>query len=462
MLSLIRTPKNYGFFALLCTAAFLLSGCSQQPVAQAQGSNAAAGVNQVIYKGIAAGITPEGFPYLGSADAPITLEEYSDFQCPYCARHFSQAFPTLMQKYIQSGQVKYVFRDMPLASLHPTSPQAHAAARCVAEQGATLFWAMHDTLFTNQEQWRSLPDPATYLAEAAKNAGADTAAYQACLAAGRSQTAVQQSIAAGSALGFNGTPSFQFIVNRSGKTYQLVGANPVDSYTQMIDTLLAGKEPSQPTPAPTAAPAELPLWANPRGLAPDPARPGFDLAGDPYKGSPQAKVVVVEFSNFQCPACQKHTLEAQPAIDKVLVDTGQVLWVFKNLPLRSEPQSTAAAAAAECAGEQGKFWQMHDLLFANQSQWAIDPPDPALTALAGQLKLDAAKFSACLAGRRALERVLNDLYDAQGVATTTPTFVVITGGKGTLMQGSRPSDEFIKTLQGFIDTANDKNTQSMP
>jgi protein-disulfide isomerase len=360
-----------------------------------------------------------------------------------------------MDQYIATGKVSYVFVDMPLAALHPTSHLGHAAARCVAEQGAARFWSLHDALFTHQDQWRSLPDPTSYLADVAKQTGVDMSQYTQCMSSGRSETAVQQSVAAGEALGFNGTPTFRFIAKEDGKTYTLSGAYPVDTFHQWIDQLLAGKAPAQdqPEPAATAKPAELPLWASAKGLAPDPNRAGYTLAGDPYKGDPKALVTVVEFSDFQCPACQKHHTDIQPAIDKALVDTGKIMWVFKNLPLREHPQASAAAAAAECAGKQGKFWPMHDLLFTSQASWAVDSPDSALLKLAGNLQLDAAQFTACYNSRDALEPVLRDVQDSQGVATTTPTFIILSGGKGSILNGSRPADQFISILQKFIDTA---------
>ena len=117
-----------------------------------------------VFHGLPAGVTPEGWPYLGRADAPITVEEYTDFLCPFCARHATGTLPALLERYVAPGQVRYVFRDMPLASLHPTAAAGHAAARCVAQQGAPLFWAMHEALFASQDRWRSLPDPGPYLA----------------------------------------------------------------------------------------------------------------------------------------------------------------------------------------------------------------------------------------------------------------------------------------------------------
>ena len=206
-------------------------------------------------------------------------------------------------------------------------------------------------------------------------------------------------------------------------------------------------------PTPEAKAPKLPYWANSEGLAPDPDRPGFDMAGDPFKGDPDAKVVVVEFSDFQCPACRTHALETQPALDQTLVKTGKVMWVFKDLPLRSHPQSAAAAAAAECAGDQAKFWEMYHQLFQQQKKWAVDDPDPALVALAGELGLDLSRFGKCLDSRQVMERVLADVYDAQGVVDSTPSFVLLYGGKGGILRGSRPADQFVSTVENLIKSA---------
>ncbi len=407
----------------------------------------------LTYQGAPVGLTEDGYPFWGNSDAPVTLEEYSDYLCPFSARHFDQTLPTLAEKYIATGQVKYVFRDMPLASLHPGAPKAHAVAQCVAEQGALLFWRMHDELFRTRAQWDRLPDPADYLTDVAEQIGANMEAYKACVASGRKEAQIQSSIAAGRALGFEGTPSFRFIQNGSGKAYMLIGAHPVETFVQWIDALVAGQAPPQGQPA-EAKPQELPFWANPKGLAPDPQRPGFTLAGDPYKGNPQAKIAVVEFSNFQCPPCRQHTIEAQPTIDQALVDSGQILWVFKNLPLKSLPQSTAAAVAAECAGQQGRFWEMHHLLFESQGQWAVDDPGSALLQLAEKLSLNMEQFGACLGSQQALDRVMSDLADAQGVVSTAPTFIVLDGQKGAVYRGPRSGEQFVSLLKGFLDRVN--------
>ena len=132
------------------------------------------------------------------------------------------------------------------------------------------------------------------------------------MASGRHEARVQQGAAAAQALGFTGTPTFQFVHQASGKTSTLAGAQPANVFSGWIDALLAGKEP--PEAKQTAKP-ELPPWAKPESLAPDPKRPGFTVDGDPYKGNPGAKLVVVEFADFECPSCRRHALETQPALD---------------------------------------------------------------------------------------------------------------------------------------------------
>ncbi len=404
------------------------------------------------YQGTPVGFTADGHPFRGKPDAPLTLVEYTDYLCPFCERYFSQTLPALLEKYVRTGQVKFVVHDFPLASLHPTAPRGATATLCVAEQGATRFWQMHDALFQTQQQWSRLSDPTAFLAAAARKVGADMTAYERCMASGRHDARVQQRVAAAQALGFAGTPTFQFVQQTSGKTYTLLGAQPVDVFARWIDALLAGKEPPE---AKQPEKPELPFWAKPEGLAPDPMRPGFTVAGDPYKGNPNAKLVLMEFSDFQCPACQRHALTTQPVLDERFVKTGDVLWVAKHFPLRIHPRAPVAAAAAECAGDQSKFWAMHHRLFEQMEQWSTgDDPDTALVRLAADLELDRARFTACLTSRKALERVLSDLYDAQAIGVrNTPTFILFYGGTGRVLAGARSAEEFAATLQQQLESA---------
>jgi protein-disulfide isomerase len=304
-----------------------------------------------------------------------------------------------------------------------------------------------------------LPDPTVFLAEVARKAGVDMSAYNKCVASGRTNDRVKQSIEAAQGLGFSGTPSFQFVVKTTGKTFTLVGAQPVDVFSRWIDTLLAGKEPPQAKPPEKP---ELPFWAKAEGLRPDPKRPGLTIAGDHYKGNPDAKLVLVEFGDFQCAACQRHARETQPLIDKQFIDTGELLWVVKHFPLRSHDKAAVAGSAAECAGDQGKFWAMHDLLFEAMERWSdAADPDQAFLKLAAELRLDTARFGACLAGRRALERVVRDMYDGQGIGIrNVPTFILLKGGRGTALTGSRSADEFAATLRAQLNSVDNEKADA--
>ena len=399
------------------------------------------------HAGVEAGFTAEGHPYLGSPTATVTLEEWSDYLCPFCRRHFERTSPELIDRYVRTGKLRLVFRDFPIASLHPTSAAGHVAARCAGAQGADAYWAMHDALFARQDQWSSLADPTAFLVELAKALNLNAARVESCMRGGAAAAGIDKSIAEGESLGVTGTPAFRFRVTDAAQQYPLAGAQPIERFAVVADTLLAGKPPPEEhvPPAP-----ELPFWAKPEGLAPDARAPGFTVAGDAFKGDPAAPLVVVEFADFECPACSKHVLEVQPAIDAELVDSGRVRWVSKQLPLRSHPHAPLAAAAAECAGEQGRYWQMHDLLFATVPEWTVADQDSRLLALAPRAGLEPRAFERCLGGRQAMERVLQDIYDAQGVIEVVPRFVILGSGPSGAVTGPLPAPQFIALLSGML------------
>ncbi len=406
------------------------------------------------WEGMPVGFTAEGFPFRGEPDAPITMYEYSDFQCPFCARYFVQTEPAINDSYVRTGKVRVVFRDFPIQELHPNAPAAHRASLCVAEQGADLYWPMHNKLFQTQTEWSNSADPQPVFARLAEEAGADMDAYNQCMttAEEKKQPLVEAGLAAGQALGITGTPSFVF-VGADGVSYPLVGAQPYDQFALYIDSMLAGEKPPVPEEQPQQGQGEqqIPFWATAEGWIPDPERPGFNMAGDEYRGSPDAKITVVEFSDFQCPFCKQHVMETQPALDKEFVDTGKVMWVFKHFPLSIHPQAPAGGAAAECAADQGKFWEMHEALFENQNEWTVSDPDPALEELAKEIGLDVDKFTACLNDGQAAERVSSDMSEGAPFVQGTPTFIVLYNGEGQIIPGALPLDTFKQVLQEAVD-----------
>lgn len=400
------------------------------------------------YKGIPVGFTEDGLPYRGSPDAPVVMLEYSDYQCPFCARYFVQTEPALDESYVRTGLVRVVFHDFPLVSLHPQAPAAHAASLCVAEQGsATRYWQMHAEIFRSVNEWGRLADPLPVLARLAEQVGADMDAYAACMDAGDQFVVVGDRVDIGFARGFGGTPSFQFVRTRDNEVFELVGAQPYEQFAGVIDAVLGGAMPQPQAQGQEQGNAGIPFWATAEGLAPDPARPGYNVAGDQYKGNPDAPVVVIEFSDFQCPFCMRHSQVTQPILDQKFVDTGKVLWVFKHFPLSIHPQAPAAGIAAECAAEQGRFWEMHELLFENMERWSVANPQPVLSSLAAEMGLDMNTFELCAADPAMSARVDSDLNDGAPYVRGTPTFIVLRGEEGSIIPGALPEETFSQVLE---------------
>jgi protein-disulfide isomerase len=155
-------------------------------------------------------------------------------------------------------------------------------------------------------------------------------------------------------------------------------------------------------------------------------------ATGPSKGPEAAKVTIVEFSDFQCPFCSK----ARDTADKVVTNyAGKVRLVFRDYPLPFHEKALKAAEAGQCANEQGKFWEMHDEMFAHQDKLALDD----LKASAKKLGLDASKFDSCLDGSKYAEVVQQNLKAGQAAGVNgTPAFFV----NGRMISGAQPFEKF--------------------
>jgi protein-disulfide isomerase len=176
-------------------------------------------------------------PSLGKPDAKVTIVEFSDFQCPYCGRHYRETMPKIAKEYIETGKVRYIFRDFPIDSLHPQAPKGHEAANCANDQGK--YWEMWNTLFSNPKQM-SHDD----LIAHAKALGLDVPAFTQCLDSGKYTAKVNASVQDAVNLGASGTPVIFFGITQPGSdTVKAVrvlrGAYPYDRFKATIDALLA-------------------------------------------------------------------------------------------------------------------------------------------------------------------------------------------------------------------------------
>jgi protein-disulfide isomerase len=366
-------------------------------------------------------VIPAHSPRKGPKATKVTIVEVSDFQCPFCGRA-TGTVKEITEKYPKDVSVVYVNQPLPFHDNAMGAAQAFMAAN---RQGKA--WEMHDKMFANQ-QALSRADLDRYAGEI----GLNVARFKKDMEDQQVKADIKADMDLANSLGASGTPTF-FVNGR-----ELVGAQPFDTFKKIIDeevtkaddllkkgtkiqdvyTKLMEQAAAAPPPA-AAAPA---------------AAEHVDIApGDaPIRGAKNAKVTIVEFSDFQCPFCGR----VVPTIRQV-EDTykGKVRLAFKHQPLPFHNNAQTAAEAAMAANEQGKFWEMHDKMFANQT--ALDRP--SLEKYAEELHLNMARFKAALDSGKFKDRVQKDSAEGTKIgANGTPTFFI----NGNKVEGAQPFESF--------------------
>jgi protein-disulfide isomerase len=173
----------------------------------------------------------------------------------------------------------------------------------------------------------------------------------------------------------------------------------------------------------------------------EPPRETVAEAGSPARGPEHAPIEMIEFSDFECPFCQR----ANPTVTRVLAAYGdRIRFVYRNYPLPSHPHAQAAAEAAQCADEQGKFWPYHDRLFANAGRLSEDDLKAAATAVG----LDRPRFDACVASHKYRDRIEADIAAGNDAGVTgTPAFFI----NGRALSGAQPFDAFKQIIDEELD-----------
>jgi protein-disulfide isomerase len=375
--------------------------------------------------GIEVGFTAEGRPYKGNPNASVVIEEFSDYQCPFCSRFAMETLPSLLQNQVASGQAMIIYYDYPIPNLHPWAAAAANAARCAGEQGALSYWAMHDQLFANVNQW-STGQADQFFRQYAEALQLDTGAFNSCLESNKYMAAVDADVALGDSRGVSSTPTF-FL---NGQAF--VGAQPLAAFNQAIAAVEAGE--SIVAASGSAAPQQP-------AVAPTPATLVMDNVAA-TQGDANAPVTIIEFTDYQCPYCQRHATETMPTLLAELVESGRAQYVIKDFPLENiHPQARAAANAARCAGEQDAYWPMHDALFAQQQAWTEAAPqvNDYFTAMAAELSLDSDQFAACLESGQYDAAVQANLDEGVSLGVRgTPSFFI----NGFPVSGSQPFELF--------------------
>ena len=182
-------------------------------------------------------ISADDDPVIGDHDAPISIIEFSDFQCPFCARFHIQTLPSILEEYVDQGKVKLIFRDFPIQNIHPNALPASVAAECANEQGK--FKEMHDKLFDNQKEWSGLETANAMLlfSQYALETGLEQEIFDSCLTSGKYIEEIRNDLNDGRDYGVSGTPGF-FIGNDQIGYVELKGAQPFESFKKVIDAQL--------------------------------------------------------------------------------------------------------------------------------------------------------------------------------------------------------------------------------
>jgi len=184
---------------------------------------------------VAAQTDPLGARSKGRADAPVTVYEMGDFQCPACRMFALTTFPTIDREYIATGKIRWVFVHYPLTSIHPNAAPAAQAASCAAQQGK--FWPLHDLLYARQQEWADLDDPTVYFLALAEEAGVDRARFVGCATGDAARREVEEDAARSLRAGARSTPSFYI----EGGLVR--GAPPIAVFRQVLDSIYRSKRP---------------------------------------------------------------------------------------------------------------------------------------------------------------------------------------------------------------------------
>jgi protein-disulfide isomerase len=187
----------------------------------------------------------------------------------------------------------------------------------------------------------------------------------------------------------------------------------------------------------------------------EPVHPPANLSvnGEPFKGAVAAQVAIIEYADFECQFCGDFMREVYPQIAENYIKPGKVKYFYRDLPMRSHTHALAAARAARCAGEQDKFWQMHESLFADQAALA----EKDIVGRAAAIGLNASKFNECLSSERYTDDIRRSTSEAQKMGINgTPTFllgVVEANGDVTRIKtfvGAPPYENFKSEIDGLL------------
>jgi protein-disulfide isomerase len=389
-------------------------------------------------------------PQWGNVDAPVTVVQFSDFQCPFCSRVLA-TLEQLKQKYGPT-RLRLVFKHNPLPFHAAARPAAEAAAAVYMLAGNDAFFAFHDRAFANQQSLT--PEN---LDSWAKAAGVQIPALHAWLESGKASAKVAEDMELARTIGATGTPGFRI----NGVT--LSGAQPLESFVAIIDEqLAAAKQLTQSGTPPRLV--YVSLTNKNTVVEPPPAPPEPEdtqvwnvpvAADDPQRGPRDALVTVVQFSDYQCPFC-KRVEDTLRDVRRFYGDDLRIVW--KDNPLPFHPRALPAAQLARLIYQKrgnDAFWQAHDALF--DSQPALEDSD--LERISKQLGLPAKGLPTGGAAEKLRSRIEQSVEQAADFeARGTPHFFI----NGRRLSGAQPLEAFKKLIDEELGRARALVTSGTP
>ena len=366
-------------------------------------------------------------PIEGSADAPVTIIEFGDYQCPKCDQWFQNEKPTITSDYIDTDKAKLYFVDFPF--LGEDSDNAANASYCADDQGK--FWEYHSMLYNNQgginEGWANVDT----LKQFGADLGLDTMKFNECVDSNKHADRISHNKNVGATHGVEGTPVF-IIIGSDGTTERIEGPQSSATFAEVIDAMLS--EPVKEAMASTEI-------------------GGIDISmSSPLEGSSDATVTIIEFGDYQCPKCDQWFQNEKPTIESDYLSTGKANLYFLDFAFLGD-DSNFAGEASYCAEEQGKFWEYHSALYNNQGGinegWAsVDN----LKQFAADIGLDTMKFDSCLDSGKYADRISHNtgVGASHGIEGTPVFFIVGSDGSVERIDGPQSSATFAEVIDGML------------
>jgi len=427
-----------GFFISFLAGMFLMWGVDKRGGGEIGPEGSSASSTNIPDQSAASVPVSSKDPQWGKPNAPVTIVEISDFQCPFCSR----VGPTIKQLKEKYGpdKIRVVWKHNPLP-FHKNARPAHEAAQTVfALGGSDAFWKFHDSAFANQQ---ALSDE--NYEKWAKEAGVDPVKFKAAYTSKKYAAKVDEDLAMAKKVGATGTPAFRI----NGVT--LSGAQPIDKFSEVIDQQLAeakklvasGTKPSDVYVSLTnknqnAAPAQ----ANKKEDAEEEDKNVWRVLvqdDDPIRGPKDALVTMIIFSDYQCPFC-KRVEDTLKQVQSAYPNDVRFVWKDNPLPFhpRAKPAATLARFVYKAKGDKA-FWEMHDAIFESNPKLEDDD----LKGLAEKAGVRWDDVKAAIDNNKFGDKIDSSVELANDVqARGTPHFFI----NGVRLSGAQPLDAFKKAI----------------